>query len=109
MRAQKLKTFGDFLKRAEIIPQSLLVLTNDSADCSEAILELKALNYDVPFYEINLSENPDLMTELSHLYGPFEFPTLLYFRGKVMIRKKIIYKQTQDFSSFLKEAVNLDY
>ncbi len=109
MRAQRLRTFGDFLKRAEIIPQSLLVITNDSDDCSRAILELKALNYDMPFYELNLSDNPNLISELSELYEIDDLPMFIYFRGKKMVSKIIGHGKNHDFSGFLTSAVNLDY
>lgn len=36
MKAQKLKTFSDFLKRTELIPHALLVITeNASEDCEK--------------------------------------------------------------------------
>lgn len=108
MKAQKLRTFGDFLKRAEIIPQSLLVITNDSDDCSSAVKELRALNYDMPFYELNLSENPNLISELSELYDIDDLPMFIYFRGKKMVSKIIGHKKNQDYSGFLTSAVNLD-
>lgn len=110
MKAQKLKTLSDFLKRAEIIPQSLLVITeDDSDDCFQAILELRALNYEIPFYELNLSENPNLKIEL-HDYNIEILPTFIYFRGKKMMKKITGFNPSNNFTQFLTSAVHqLDY
>ncbi len=108
MKAQKLKTFNDFLKRAEIIPHALLVITkDDSNDCINAIMELRALNYDIPFYELNLSENPSLIEELSQFYEIDGIPTFIYFRGKKMISKVVGFDRSNNFSHILTEAVQM--
>lgn len=102
MRAQKLRTFGDFLKRAEIIEHALLVITeNDSADCDRAIMELRSLNYDMPFYELNLSENPNLKSELAEICDIDVLPTFIYFRGKKVVSKINGFDQSNNFSQFL--------
>ena len=83
MRGQKLKTFADFLKRATIIPHALLVITeDDSHDCVFAIIDLRAKKIDIPFYEINLSDNPNLKTELTGIFDNDILPSIIYFRGK---------------------------
>nr|BDT27883.1 thioredoxin family protein [Bacteriovorax sp. HI3] len=110
MRAQKLKTFSDFLKRAEIIEHALLIITEDeSLECERAILELRSLNYDLPFYELNLSDNPNLKEEISAFYDIESLPTFIYFRGKKMVSKIKGYDQSNNFSRFLSTAVHLDY
>lgn len=110
MRAQKLKTFGDFLKRAEIIEHALLVITEeDCEECDLAIRELRSLNYDLPFYELSLSENPELKKELEGFFAVETLPTFIYFRGKRAIRKIQGYDRSNNFSRFLTEAVHLAY
>ena len=105
MKAQKLKTFSDFLRRAEIIPHALLVITeNDSDDCYRAIMELRSLNYDIPFYELNLSENPNLKDELSMFYDVEGLPTFIYFRGKKMVTQVMGFDLSNNFSHFLTDA-----
>lgn len=111
MKAQRLKTFSDFLKRAEIIPQALLVITEDNCeDCDRAIIELRSLNYEIPFYELNLSDNPDLIKELEKHYDIDSLPTFIYFRGKKMISQITGFDKSNNFSQFLSSAVHqLDY
>lgn len=110
MRAQKLRTFGDFLKRAEFIEHALLVITeDDSPSCDLAIMELRSLNYDMPFYELNLSENPNLKSELAEFYDIDTVPTFIYFRGKKVVSKIKGYDQSNNFSRFLSDAVHLAY
>lgn len=107
MKAQRLKSFGDFLKRAEIIPQSLLVITEDnSEDCDRAILELRSLNYDIPFYELNLSDNPDLIKEIEQHYDIDSLPTFIYFRGKKIMGQITGFDKSNNFSKFLTTAVH---
>ena len=109
MKAQRLKTFSDFLKRAEIIPHALLVITEDDSDsCDRAIMELRSLNFEIPFYELNLTENPDLKEELSRFYEIDHLPTFIYFRGKKMISKIIGFDRSNNFTSFLTNAVHVD-
>jgi hypothetical protein len=108
MKAQKLKTFGDFLRRAEIIPHALLVITEDASDdCDRAIMELRALNYDIPFYELNLSDNPNLKEELARYYDIDGLPTFIYFRGKKMISKIVGFDRSNNFTHFLSEAIQV--
>ena len=108
MRAQKLKTFSDFLKRAEIIPHALLVITEDNSDdCYRAIMELRSLNYDIPFYELNLSENPNLKDELSSYYNIEGLPAFIYFRGKKMVRQVMGFDLSNNFSHFLIDAIQI--
>lgn len=111
MKAQRLKTFGDFLKRVEIIPQALLVITKDDcSDCERAIKELRALRYDIPFYELNITENPNLAHELEAHYSVESLPTFIYFRGKKMISQITGFDKTNNFSQFLTNAVHqLEY
>lgn len=106
MKAQKLKTFSDFLKRTVIIPHALLIITeDDSVDCTQALLEIRSLNYDIPFYELNLSENPNLIKELSQFYSIDGIPTFIYFRGKKMISKVVGFDKTNNFTHFLSDAI----
>ena len=108
MKAQKLKSFSEFLRRAEIIPHALLVITEDeSYDCDRAIIELRSLNYDIPFYELNLSENPQLKEELVGFYDLDGLPTFLYFRGKEMVSKIVGFDRPNVFNHFLTEAVQI--
>ena len=108
MKAQKLKTFSDFLRRAEIIPHVLLVITEDeSEDCYRAIMELRALNYDIPFYELNISDNPTLREELTRFYDIDGLPTFIYFRGKKMISKIVGFDRSNNFTHFLSEAIQV--
>ncbi len=108
MKAQRLKTFGDFLKRAEIIEHALLILIEDDSEaCDLAVLELRALNYDMPFYELNLSESPNLKEEISSYCDIDVLPTFLYFRGKKMVSKTKGYDHSNNFSQFLSNAVHL--
>jgi hypothetical protein len=109
MKAQRLKTFSDFLKRAEIIRHALLVITEDDSDaCDRAIQELRSLNYDIPFYELNLSDNPNLKTELSKYYAIDELPTFIYFRGKKMTGKIVGFDKLNNFTQFLTNAVQVE-
>ena len=108
MKAQRLKTFSDFLKRIEIIPHTLLVITeDDSNDCDYAIMELRALNYDIPFYELNLSDNPNLKEELARFYDIDGLPTFICFRGKKMISKVVGFDRSNNFTHFLSEAIQV--
>lgn len=111
MKAQRLKTFSDFLKRAEIIPQSLLIITKDDCeDCDRAILELRALKYEIPFYELNLSDNPNLVAELHEHYQIDSVPTFIFFRGKKMVSQITGFDKSNNFSKFLTTAFHqLDY
>ena len=109
MKAQRLKTFSDFLRRAEIIPHALLVITEDySDDCDRAILELRSLNYDIPFYELNLSDNPNLKEELNRYYDIDGLPTFIYFRGKKMVSQIVGFDKSNNFSQFLTSAVQVE-
>ena len=102
MKSQKLKAYRDFLRRAEIIPETLLVITeNNSQACSRAIIELNRLEYEIPFYELNLSDNPNLEQELSHYYEKNNLPTFIYFHGKNIINKKIGFDEVTNISNFL--------
>jgi hypothetical protein len=106
MKAQRLKTFSDFLRRAEIIPHALLVITEDDSDaCDNAIYELRSLNYDIPFYELNLTENPNLKDELNRYYDVDSLPTFIYFRGKKMIGQIVGFDKSNNFTQFLTSAV----
>lgn len=110
MKAQKLKSFSDFLKRAEIIPHALLIITEDnSTECDEAVRELRGLNFDLPFYELNLSDTPGLREELTQLYGIDTIPTFIYFRGKKMVSKINGFDKSNNFSRFLTTAIHTDY
>jgi thioredoxin-related protein len=107
MLAQRLKTLNDFLKRAEIIPQALLVITeNDSTECVEALIELRALDYEIPFYDLSLSENPNLKNELEKYYKLDHLPTFMYFRGKRMIGQITGFSKSNNFSLFLTTLVH---
>lgn len=109
MKAQRLKTFSDFLRRAEIIPHALLVITEDDSDaCDRAILELRALNYDIPFYELNISENPNLKEELNKYYDIEGLPTFIYFRGKKMMNKIVGFDKSNNITQFLTNAVQFE-
>ena len=109
MKAQRLKSMKDFLKRIEIIPQALLIISEDNYKlCDAAILELRALNFDLPFYELNLSESPELRVELSKQYGFEIVPTLIYFRRNKMISKLVGMSNEHDFSHFLTSAIHSD-
>lgn len=109
MKTQKLKSFGDFLKRAEIIPHALLVITEDHSEVSDkAVGELRALNFDLPFYELNLSDTPGLRGELSKLYGIDTVPTFIYFRGKKMVSKIIGLDLNHNLTNFLTSAIHSD-
>ena len=107
MKAQKLRTFSDFLKRAEIIPQTLLVITKDECiECEEAVMELRSLNYDIPFYELNLSENPNLIKEIEEHYQIESVPTFLFFRGTKLIGQITGFDKSNNFTKFLTSAVH---
>ena len=109
MKTQKLKSFGDFLKRAEIIPHALLVITEDNSGVSDkAVKELRSLNLDLPFYELNVSDTPGLKGELAKLYGIDTVPTFIYFRGKKMVSKIIDLDINQNLTRFLTSAIHSD-
>ena len=107
MKAQRLKSFNEFLKRIEIIPQALLIISEDNSTlCGTVVEKLRALNFDLPFYELNLSETPELRDELSKLYRFETVPTLIYFRGKKMINKMVGMSEDNDLSQFLTNAIH---
>jgi hypothetical protein len=101
MKSQKLKAFEDFLKRAEIIPETLLLITKNNPTCEKALGELRKLNYEIPFYELNLSEHPHLERELSNYYNKDKLPTFVYFRGKNVVSKKDGFEKAFEFSQFI--------
>ena len=108
MRGQKLKTFSDFLKRTEIIPQALLIITKDGPhNCIYAKAELKTKIFDIPFYELNLSDNLNLREELSGFYDNEDLPTLLYFRGNQMISKVEGFDKLNNIIHILSEVIEL--
>jgi hypothetical protein len=101
MKSQKLKAFEDFLKRAEIIPETLLLITKNNSICDNAITELVQINYEIPFYELNLSDHPNLESELSNYYDENRLPAFVYFRGTHMVSKKDGLEKDYDLSEFL--------
>jgi hypothetical protein len=101
MKSQKLKAYEDFLRRAEIIPETLLLITKNNPTCEKAIGELRNLHYEIPFYELNLSEHPHLESELSLYYNEEKLPTFVYFKGKNVVSKKDGLEQVFDLSKFL--------
>jgi hypothetical protein len=108
MKSQKLKAYRDFLRRAEIIPETLLVITdNNSQACNRAIKELKSLDYEIPFYELNLSDNPQLKEELASYYDQNNLPSFIYFHGKNMINKKMGFDEVTTISNFLNSSKSL--
>ena len=108
MIGQKLKKFSDFLKRAEIIPQAILVITkDDSHNYIYAIAELKSKKIDIPFYELNLSDNLNLREELSGFYDNEDLPTLIYFRGNKMISKIESFDKLNNIIHSLSDAMVL--
>lgn len=110
MKSQKLKAFNDFLRRAEIIPETLLVITMDSSlACERAIGELEELSYEIPFYELNLSENPYLEQELANYYDKDNLPAFIYFNGKNVINKKIGFDGEVNISHFLLQSMSLNH
>jgi thioredoxin-related protein len=110
MKAQRLKGLSDFLKRAEIIPQALLIITDDDfEDCERAISDLRSLNYELPFYELNLSENPDLRSELEEHFNLSILPTFIYFRGTKVVSQITGFSPSSSFTDFLTSAILSDY
>ena len=108
MRGQKLKTFSDFLKRAKIIPHAVLVITeDDSYSCVNAIAELRSKKFDIPFYELNLSDNSNLREELIDFYNKEDLPTFIYFRGNEMISKIVGFDKLNNFIDSLSDAINI--
>lgn len=109
MKPQKLRAFNDFLRRAAIISESLLVITeNSSADCYRAISELRIVMNDIPFYEINISENPNLREELAEYYEIERLPTFIYFRGIKVVSQMVGLEKAENLSSFLNEVIHLE-
>lgn len=101
MKTQKLKAFEDFLKRAEIIPETLLLITENNSTCDKAIKELRSLHFEIPFYELNLSDYPNLELELSSYYSKDKLPTFVYFKGKNIVDKKEGFDKAFEFSKFI--------
>lgn len=109
MKAQRLKTFSDFLKRAEIIRHALLVIkNNESQELSSSLAEFRSQNFGLPFYELNLLENPNLKEEMAQYYDIDVLPSFIYFRGKYMAGKLEGLEQGLDFSRFLTTTIQLD-
>lgn len=109
MKAQRLKTFSDFLKRAEVIRHALLVIKNtDSQELSSAMAEFRSQSFGLPFYELNLLENPNLKEEMAQHYDIDVLPSFIYFRGKNMVGKLEDLGQTLNFSRFLTTAIHMD-
>jgi Glutaredoxin len=107
MKAQRLKSFKDFLKRAEIIPHALLIITKENCeDCEKAIAALRVLHYEVAIYELSLTNNPELKKELDELYQIKDLPTFLYFRGKDLSKQVDGFDGNYDFTSFLNSAIH---
>ena len=101
MKTQKLKAFEDFLRRAEIIPETLLLITENNSACRKVITQLDSLSFEIPFYELNLSDYPNLEGELSDYYSKDKLPTFFYFRGKNIINRKEGFDEAFEFSQFI--------
>ncbi|MBY0413668.1 MAG: hypothetical protein K2Q18_05865 [Bdellovibrionales bacterium] len=101
MKSQKLKSLQDFLKRAEIIPETLLFISKNTPSYEKVVDDFINIDFEIPFYELNLSEHPNLESELLRFFGHDDFPSLVYFRGKNIVNTQARVKKGDELTEFI--------
>lgn len=88
MKTQKLKSLNDFLRRAEIIPHAVLIVTEGHGSAyEEAMKAIGQLEYAVATYEISFLNDSLSQKDFMNSYQIHQLPVFLYFRGKQLSRQ----------------------